>query len=137
MKISKQKRILRLLIGIPAAFLLLLVAYLGLVLLRYIQPNPWLKEPDIQSDPDVQLARRSCRNISGDKFDCCVQYAIEYENPNICALTSIFVDDVCLDEVWRAVGDPSICERIYLESVRPNCRAYFRDHPAVEGPNPK
>jgi len=54
-----------------------------------------------------------------------VQYAIEKGNTNICALTGIFADDACLDEVWRALDDPSICEQIYLESVRPNCRETF------------
>jgi hypothetical protein len=129
MPVQKRKILLLALVSILFWVLLLVGLYLAYTLILYTRPSPWLKDPTIKSDPEVELAEESCKNVPEEKYDCYVQYAIEYQNTNICALTGIFVDDACMDEVWRAVNDPSICERIYLESVRPNCIGYFDSHP--------
>ena len=50
---------------------------------------------------------------------------METLNPNICGLAGIFVDDACLQSVWEAAGDPSICNRLYLAGTRPTCRAWY------------
>jgi hypothetical protein len=128
------KKLIYALLAILVLVSLVLGLYLGYTLFLYTRPNPWLKDTTIKSDEEVQMAMKNCRQGSEDKYDCYVQYAIEYENPNICALTSIFVDDACLDDVWRAIDDPSICDRIYLVNTRPNCRNYFSNHPPNENP---
>jgi hypothetical protein len=43
----------------------------------------------------------------------------------ICWLAGEWIDDACLQSVYEAAGDPAICDRIYLQGVVPNCRAYY------------
>lgn len=109
------------------------VVYLSYLLFLYTKPNPWLSDPIIRSNPEVQRAKVTCQSSAGH-FDCVVEQAIQFENPNICALTSIFVDDACLDQVWRAVNDPAICDQLYLEPTRPNCAEYFQNQSSTAVP---
>ena len=37
----------------------------------------------------------------------------------------LMAGDMCLQAVYEAAADPAICERLYLEGVRPACRAYY------------
>ncbi|MBC8445571.1 MAG: transposase, partial [Chloroflexi bacterium] len=46
-------------------------------------------------------------------------------NPDVCRLAGMWVDDMCLQAVYEAADDPTICDRLYLEGVRPTCRAYY------------
>jgi hypothetical protein len=50
---------------------------------------------------------------------------VETLNPNVCRLAGIWVDDMRLQAVYEAAGDPAICDQLYLEGVRPTCRAYY------------
>jgi hypothetical protein len=78
-----------------------------------------------RNDPVVEAARNACRTQSGVDYDCVEQAAIAALNPDICRLVGISIDDMCLQAVYKAVNDPSICDRIYLQGVVPNCRAYY------------
>jgi len=83
-------------------------------------PEAW------QRDPDVQAARKDCRDPGqGDRYACIERHAVESLNPDVCRLAGIWIDDMCLQMVYEAAGDPAICEQIYLEGVRPTCRAYY------------
>ena len=62
-----------------------------------------------------------------------VDRATQALNPDICSLLGIAVDDMCLQAVYEAADDPAICERLYLEGIRPTCRAYYAD-PAAGAP---
>jgi WD40 repeat protein len=79
-----------------------------------------------ERDPDVQAAKAACKG-SGKELDyaCIERHAVESLNPDVCRLAGIAIDDMCLQAVYEAAGDPAICERIYLRGVRPNCQAYY------------
>jgi hypothetical protein len=53
------------------------------------------------------------------------------QDPDVCRLTGMWIDDMCLQAVYQAADDPTICDRLYLKGVRPTCRAYYR-RPAVD-----
>jgi hypothetical protein len=36
---------------------------------------------------------------------------------------------MCLQVVYEAAEDPTICDRIYLQGVVPNCLEYYAQHP--------
>ena len=78
-----------------------------------------------RSDPAIKAAREACRSPSGMDYDCVEGAAVAALNPDICRLAGIYIDDMCLQVVYEAADDPSICDRIYLRGVVPNCRAYY------------
>jgi hypothetical protein len=82
--------------------------------------EPW------QRDRDVQAADQSCEGLDeGDPYACIERHAVETLNPDVCRLAGIWIDDLCLQAVYEAAGDPAICDQLYLEGVRPTCRAYY------------
>jgi hypothetical protein len=84
------------------------------------RPEPW------ERDPDVQAAEKACKVLDqGEDYDCVERHAVETLNPDVCRLVGIWIDDMCLQAVYEAADDPAICERLYLEGVRPTCRAYY------------
>jgi hypothetical protein len=99
----------------------LLFAVLWTVLcLTACGPEAW------ERDRDVQAAKVACKELDeGERYDCIERHAVETLNPDICRLAGIWIDDMCLQAVYEAAGDPAICEQIYLEGVRPTCRAYY------------
>jgi len=76
-------------------------------------------------DPAVQAARKACGSGSSADYACIEATAVASLNPEICRLVGIYIDDMCLQAVYEAADDPAICERIYLQGVVPNCRAYY------------
>jgi len=79
-----------------------------------------------QRDPEVQAARKACRGLDeGGRYACVERRAVETLNPDICRLAGIWIDDMCLQAVYEAAADSAICEHLYLEGVRPTCRAYY------------
>jgi hypothetical protein len=84
------------------------------------RPEPW------ERDPDVEAAKKACKVLDqGEDYDCVERHAVETLNPDVCRLVGIWIDDMCLQAVYEAADDPAICERLYLEGVRPTCRAYY------------
>ena len=76
----------------------------------------------------------ACKKLDeGERYACIERHALKTLKPNVCRLASIWIDDtfaslsagMCLQAVYEAAGDPAICEQIYLEGVRPTCRAYY------------
>ena len=57
-----------------------------------------------------------------EHYPCIEQQAVQALEPEVCRLAGMAIDDVCLQAVYEAAADPSICERLYLRGVRPNCR---------------
>lgn len=83
-------------------------------------------ETSWQRDPAVEAARNACSGIpEKERYDCYERQAVQGLNPEICRLTGIWIDDLCLQMVYEAANDPTICDRIYLQGVVPNCRAYY------------
>ena len=78
-----------------------------------------------RNDPTVLAAREACKSQSGVDYDCIERQALTALNPDICRLAGIGIDDMCLQAVYEAANDPTICDRIYLQGVVPNCRAYY------------
>ena len=79
-----------------------------------------------KQDPQVEAAQGTCGALPGaEQYACYERQAIARANPEICRLTGMWVDDACLQAVYEAAGDPAICDRIYLQGVVPNCRAYY------------
>ena len=78
-----------------------------------------------RNDPAIQAARDACQSQSGIDYNCIEQAAVAAKNPEICRLVEISIDDMCLQMVYEAAQDPTICDRIYLQDVVPNCRAYY------------
>lgn len=88
-----------------------------------------------RDDPAVQAARNTCKSPSGMDYDCVEHAAVAASNPEICRLVGIGIDDMCLQAVYEAADDPSICDQIYLQGVVPNCRAYYAQYtPASTSP---
>ena len=89
-------------------------------------PEAW------ERDPQVQVARRTCKGLDeGERYDCVERHAVESLNADVCRLAGIWIDDMCLQAVYEAADDPAICEQLYLEGVRPTCRAYYH-RPAAD-----
>jgi hypothetical protein len=79
-----------------------------------------------ERDPGVQAAKQACTGLGqGETYDCIERRAVESLNPDLCRLAGKWIDDMCLQAVYEAAGDPAICEQIYLAGVRPTCRAYY------------
>src|SRR3989304_9274308 len=74
-----------------------------------------------RQDPAVEAARDTC----GEDNNCYEREAVAHLNPQICRLVGIYIDDMCLQAVYEAADDPSICDRIYLQGVVPNCQAHY------------
>jgi len=81
-----------------------------------------------RNDPVVQAAREACKSPSGVDYDCIERQAVTTLNPDICRLAGIGIDDMCLQAVYEEANTPTICDRIYLQGVVPNCRAYYAQH---------
>ena len=78
--------------------------------------------------PDLAAAHSACNGLPDpERTQCVVDRATQALNPEICGLLGIAVDDMCLQAVYEAADDPAICERLYLEGIRPTCRAYYAD----------
>jgi len=97
---------------------IVLVLFLGM-LAACTDDSAW------RNDPTVVTARDACKSGSGVDYNCIEGQAVTALNPEICRLAGIGIDDMCLQAVYEAAGDPSICDRIYLRGVVPNCRAYY------------
>jgi hypothetical protein len=97
-----------------------------LVLLAGCAPQPW------KQDSDVQAAKQDCAGFpQGEHYACIERHAVTSLNPEVCRLANVWVDDACLQAVYQAADDPTICDRLYLKGVRPTCRAYYQ-RPAVD-----
>jgi Tol biopolymer transport system component len=84
--------------------------------------------PAPENAPDLAAARRACAGLPDpEREQCIVDRAAQALNPEVCRLLSIAVDDMCLQVVFEAAADPAICDRLYLEGIRPTCRAYYAD----------
>ena len=91
---------------------------LALLLAGCLSPRP-----AAQADPAVQAARRACASLpETERYPCIEQQAVQALEPEVCRLAGIAIEDACLQAVYEAAADPSICERLYLRGVRPNCR---------------
>ena len=91
-----------------------------LMLLAGCAPQPW------KQDPDVQAAKRDCAGLpQGEHYSCIERQAVASLNPDVCHLAGMWVDDMCLQAVYEAADDPTICDRLYLSGVVPNCHAYY------------
>lgn len=83
-------------------------------------------------DPAVQAAQAACASLPrAERYACIEAQAVRGLNPEICRLAGIAIEDACLQAVYQAAVDPSICERLYLRGVRPTCRAYYADAAAT------
>src|SRR3990172_6316994 len=78
-----------------------------------------------RNDPAVEAARNACGSPSDLDYNCYEREAVANSNPEICRMVGMWIDDMCLQAVYEAADDPSICDRIYLQGVVPNCRAYY------------
>jgi hypothetical protein len=90
--------------------------------------EPW------EQNPAVKTAKKACQVLDeGERYDCIERHAVETLNPDVCRLAGMWIDDtfaslsagMCLQMVYEAADDPAICEQLYLEGVRPTCRAYY------------
>ncbi|MGA9351724.1 MAG: hypothetical protein WBW48_23385, partial [Anaerolineae bacterium] len=79
----------------------------------------------------------------GEYYACIERHAVTNLNPDVCRLAGMWVDDMCLQAVYEAADDPTICDRLYLSGVVPNCHAYYAARsptptatPAVTAPPP-
>jgi Tol biopolymer transport system component len=93
---------------------------LGMLLLGGCGPHSW------RSDARLQAVRKACQGLDDmARYDCIEIHAVTSLDPDLCRLAGIWIDDMCLQAVYEAAGDPAICEQIYLKGVRPTCRAYY------------
>lgn len=123
---------------------------------KIIQPKLWAliflvgalaacSAPAWKEDPAVQAASQACQGLPEmERYACYERQAVANLNPEVCRLAGMWIDDTCLQAVYEAAGDPSICDRIYLPGVVPNCRAYYErltpqaaaTLPAASSPSP-
>lgn len=105
---------------------LLCVLAVASLLLAACGPEAW------ERDPAIQAAKKACKRLDeGERYSCIERYAVETLNPDVCRLAGIWIDDMCLQAVYEAAGDPAICDELYLEGVRPTCRAYYSEAAAL------
>jgi hypothetical protein len=79
-----------------------------------------------KQDPEVQAARRACKGLDdAGQYACVERQAVETLDPDVCRLAGMWIDDMCLQAVFEAAGDPAICDRLYLKGVRPLCNSYY------------
>jgi len=98
----------------------------AVLLLAACGPEAW------ERDPAVQAAKKDCKQPgAGDFYDCIERRAVDTLNPDVCRLAGIWIDDMCLQAVYEFAGDPAICDELYLEGVRPTCRAYYSQSAAL------
>jgi hypothetical protein len=103
-----------------------LLALAGLLFLAACASLGWKR------DPEVRAAKRACQGLGeAERYTCVERHAVEKLDPDICRLTGIWIDDMCLQAVYEAANDPAICDRLYLEGVRPLCRAFYAQRSAV------
>lgn len=89
-------------------------------------PQAWKK------DPDVRAARQACKVLpESERYACIERHAVETLKPDVCRMTNKWIDDMCLQAIYQAADDPTICAELYLRGVRPTCRAYYQ-RPAVD-----
>ena len=114
------------------------IVQLGLLVAISLAACAPVREP--ASGPGVAAAQRACAGLpDGQREECIVDQAARTLNPEICRLLNIYIDDWCLQVVYEAADDPAICDRLYLEGIRPNCRDYYADPhhmPRVLTPTP-
>jgi len=110
----------------PTVLTFVSVLYLIATPLAACAPQPW------KQDPDVQAAKRDCNGLADEKRYACIErHAVDSLNPDVCRLAGMWVDDMCLQAVYEAADDPTICDRLYLKGAAKTCRAYYR-RPAVD-----
>ncbi len=108
-----------------------LILVISAIFLAACAPQAW------KQDPTVQRAKKACwGRDEGDRYACIERHAVESLNPDVCHLAGIWVDDMCLQAVYEAAGNSAICDQLYLEGVRPNCRAYYGNLPSTAVPAP-
>ena len=84
--------------------------------------------PAWEDDPQVQAARIACAGLrKTEHFDCIEARAVATLNPDVCRLAFVDLDEFCLRTLYEAAGDPAICDRIYLQEVEDNCRAWYAE----------
>jgi len=104
----------------PAKFLpVIFILCLGLLALTGCGPE-W------ETDPDVTGARIACAGLRRAEHTTCVTWeAVARQNPDVCHLSGLALDSTCLQEVYRAAGDPGICARIYRNATAHECRTWY------------
>ena len=81
----------------------------------------------IISDPAMRKAWQTCHSMAAENRAPCYQkLAIEQSNPDICWLIGPSIDDACMQSVFEASGDSSICSRISKPGVKALCEEHFR-----------
>jgi len=82
--------------------------------------------PVWEQSPDVQAARIACAGLrASEHFVCVEEQATARMNPDVCHLAFAGLDNLCLQSVYEASVDPSICDHIYLEDTATDCREWF------------
>lgn len=110
----------------PMWRILLLAVLLILIVVLVTLFSLVRNRPAWRDDSDVQQAEAACYSLDeAERYACIEQQAVASLNPDVCRLANKFIDDMCLQMVYEAADDPAICEQLYLESVRPNCEAFY------------
>lgn len=82
--------------------------------------------PAWENDPDVQAVRTACAGLRKmEHYSCVEDAAVERLNPDVCHLIAAGLDDLCLQAVYEAAGDPAICAEMYLRGAKENCRTWY------------
>ncbi|MGD2164485.1 MAG: hypothetical protein PVH50_03045 [Anaerolineae bacterium] len=108
----------------PLRWALASAVVLLLAALTCCAPQAW------ERDPAVKAAKRACKDVPrGERYSCVERRAVDTNNPDVCHLVGMWIDDMCLQSVYEAADHAAICDQLYLEEVRPTCRAYYRRPP--------
>lgn len=82
--------------------------------------------PTWEEDPDVRAARIACAGLRAHEHYTCVEdQATTRLNPDICHLAVAGLDGLCLQAVYEAADDPSICDHIFLKEMTDRCRDWY------------
>ena len=99
---------------------LMWLMYLLALLLASCASQSW------KQDLGVRTARQNCASLPEDEHYTCVErHAVEALNPDICRLAGKWIDDMCLQALYEAADDATICGQVYLEGLRSTCRDYY------------
>jgi hypothetical protein len=73
----------------------------------------------------VQAAEKACRRFDEEgQYTCAECHGTDSLDPDAYRQGCIWIDDMCLQTVYDAVGDLATCEQTYSAGVRPICCAY-------------
>lgn len=80
----------------------------------------------IQKNSLKNEVARIC-NAQTDIYTCVKSESIKMKSVKPCYLLDAGINDACIEGVYQAVGDRSLCTDIFESGIRNNCEKFFEE----------